>query len=414
MEAKDKIIRARIQIQQKNPFFAYLSLYLNPIETEDLPKYAGMGVDVNGNLYYSKKFVDKLSESEVEAVLIHEVLHLALLHFLRSKNRNLELWNIACDIVTNSLIQKNGFTLPKFCILPNNNEITIWKKKIMKCDEKTAEEIYDELKCFEKDVIVCGDDKSEGSRCGDDESGKGSRKINGRFDNHIGKVSNGLSDDEVRKLEEEWKIKIEEAYISAKLRGNVPFGIEKLIGKLHEGKIEWRGLLNRYIQSFIPYDYSYEKPNKKSISADYYIPDTLKERIDVCVGIDTSGSIGEEELNDFVSEMVSLARTFSQRIKMRIICHDVDVHTDYVVENGNIDKIKRIQIKGGGGTSHLSIFNYIKDKVNCKVAIFLTDGESDIQDIDFKKYNFSKIFVISRSGNDKQLKNKIARVLKLK
>ena len=83
--------------------------------------------------------------------------------------------------------------------------------------------------------------------------------------------------------------------------GKEPAGIERIIGKLHESKIDWKALLLRHIESSIPQDYTYARCSKKSISAGYYLPDTIKERIDVAVAIDCSGSIGRQELNDFIS-----------------------------------------------------------------------------------------------------------------
>lgn len=97
MEAKDKILRAKIQLQKSNPFFSYLLLHLKIIESNDLP-FESMGVDNRGNLFYSPKFVDKLNDGQVEAVLSHEVLHKALLHLDRfeEKERDSLTWNIAC------------------------------------------------------------------------------------------------------------------------------------------------------------------------------------------------------------------------------------------------------------------------------------------------------------------------------
>ena len=80
MNTEDLITRAKIQIQNKNSFFAYLSLFLKFKESKNLPDEAGMGVDSKGNCLYKKEFVESITQGnntkELEGVIIHEILHL--------------------------------------------------------------------------------------------------------------------------------------------------------------------------------------------------------------------------------------------------------------------------------------------------------------------------------------------------
>jgi predicted metal-dependent peptidase len=161
------------------------------------------------------------------------------------------------------------------------------------------------------------------------------------------------------------------------------------------------------VQNVLPYDYSYAKPFKSSFSTGYFMPDVSKEMINVVVGIDVSGSIGLKEYADFASEVIGMAQAFRNRITIRFLTHDVTVHNDYVVENGNVDKIRKLKIDGGGGTSHKDIMDYIQNKVkNAKLAIFLTDGYSDLENIKLDDYHFKKIFVIQQNGRDDCIKDK--------
>lgn len=159
------------------------------------------------------------------------------------------------------------------------------------------------------------------------------------------------------------------------------------------------------------------KKSKKSVACGCYLPDTLKEKISVWVAIDTSGSIGKEELSEFVTEIIGLARAYRERIDMRVITADAEVHTDYLVQNGNIDKIKKIKIKGGGGTAHKPVFDYITEKDrNAKCLIFFTDGYSDLESLDYNKYKFGKIAIINKNGTSEWVKGKerFVKVIKMK
>ena len=115
MRAKDKLIAGRIQLMKENPFFAYILLNLNLIETKSIPSCA---VDYKGNLYYNPEFIKSLTLKEVKGVLCHECLHLVFEHLMRGKGKVQTLWNLACDSVINAIILKNGLDLPKESIVP--------------------------------------------------------------------------------------------------------------------------------------------------------------------------------------------------------------------------------------------------------------------------------------------------------
>lgn len=395
LNIEDKLIRARIQIQRRNPFFAYLSLYLKfkEVKAKELDGN-GCGVDALGNFYYTTEFIDKLTDEELMGVVVHEILHLSFLHLLREGPRDHMGWNIACDIVVNEMLLNNNFRLPADGIIPENHCFEIGTTKLTKLNEKLAEQVYDELPKQMKQ-------KQKG------------------FDLHIvgsglGKDNKPMSEEEKRQLTKDWLGKTEEAFVNSKMRGNVPVGMELLLGKLHENKVNWRSLLNRYITSYIPYDFTYAKPNKKSICSGFYMPDYFKEKIKVVVAVDTSGSIGQKELADFLSEIVGMARGLKDRLEMVLITHDTQIQNNLTIENGNISKILELQIKGGGGTSHEDVLNEIKKIRDCKVAVFLTDGYSDLDNIKLNDYNFKKIFVISEGGSDEQIKdNKEVSIIKI-
>lgn len=337
-------------------------------------------------------------------------------------------WNICADIVVNQIIKDNNFKLPPDVLWTDkDNKIDIGGYIVKDCDKKTAEEIYEELsKYFNKQKNKNGNGKGNGKGNkkgkGNNGFGEGDKR---RFDVHFeggeggengkdGKNKKSLSAGEKRELEKLWGDRVREALTISKMRGDIPLGIARLIEKLHEEKVNWKALLNQYITQQLPYDYTWARASKKSKSVGIYMPSILKEKIDIVICIDVSGSIGNKELVDFLSEIIGIAKAYQERITMRLITHECEVVDNWVIENGNIEKIKNLNIKGGGGTSHKPLLNYIKEKErNCKCAIFLTDGYSDINEIEFGEYNFDKLFVISKGGNDEQLKEKKCNIIKL-
>ncbi|MBE3128433.1 MAG: hypothetical protein IMZ60_02010 [Actinobacteria bacterium] len=358
----------------------------------------------------------KLENYTANNILVHNC-HLAFLHLLRRNNRNKTKWNIVTDLVSNSMLIKNGFSLPKCGLIPDYNDdyefpANVFGKKIKvkEVNKKTAEDLFNELpemkegddegSCGGWDIHMEGEGEGEG-----DKDGKGKGK--GRQ----------LTPAELKDLEEKWRDRIEEALMSSRARGNVPVGMERIFEQIRKSQIGWRVILERVIQKAIPTDVSWMKRSKKSVACGVYLPSVLKERVDVVISIDTSGSIGQKELTDFVSEVIGMARAFQNHINMRLITHDCEVQNDYEIRNGDIAKIKQIKIKGGGGTSHEPVFDYIKEKVKgCKTLIAFTDGYSDLNNFEWDnhKYPFEKIFVLNKEGTDEQMKDKPCKIIQMK
>lgn len=400
-KAQEKINKAKVRILQKSPFFSYLSLYLK-LEEDTNPANETIGVTPKGNVYYNPKFILEINDEELLGVLAHEILHLSLLHLTRVGARHREAWNVATDLCINSMLQKEGFDLPKKGLIPTYNSFTIGQTKIEKIDEKIAEQIYDEIMV----EVEKGKGKGKGKGKETDLSGGFDEHLYDKNDKDDGK-DDGLSESEKAEVENEWLNRMNEAYIHAKERGKTPKGIERYIDSLKKAKINWRGLMNKYLTAQIPYDYTWKRRGKKSYATETYLPDTIKDMIDVCVLVDTSGSIGKKELAEFLSEIVGLAQTYKSQINMRLMTHDTKIHEDLAVSNGNVETIKQLKGLGGGGTSHIQPFEYVKEKYpDCKCVISFTDGWSDMNEIDFKKCRFNNIVVINKGGTDKDLEGK--------
>ena len=413
MDAEDKLTRARIQLQKTNPFFAFLLLHSDVQEDPGTlgQKVPTMGVDARGNLYYNRSWVENLSERETEGVLCHEIMHVALEHLYRSQKMkaNPKIHNVASDLVVNDILMESGFQLPKEGCIPRNHEFKHPQFTVSHIDDKCVEEIYDEImsQIPEQDCPgqCSGGDSGDGEGS---ESGDGNNPCDGcpnadscaggadSMDTHIMSES-GEGSEQQRKEQREWKKRVSEAGHYAKMRGELPAGLERRIGELFESKLNWKKMLNHYITSAIPHDYTWSRPSMKSIVNGLYLPATKKnEQLEVVVAIDTSGSIGQEELTEFLSEMVGIAKTYSQ-VKMRVIECDADIQYDRLVENGNIKKILETGVHGGGGTSHEPVYQYIAEKYkDTKILINFTDGYTYFPEQ--QKWKFDSIWVLTKQS----------------
>jgi predicted metal-dependent peptidase len=150
-KAEEKLSNAIIKLKKINSFWGYAAQFLKfkKAEGKELPITAGIGISSKGNLIFKEEFVNKLTQEECLGILCHEILHLALFHPNREKNRNHSEWNIACDLTTNSMLIKKGFCLPSGALAPQNNKFTLSRRYnqlvITDIDQKSPEEIYWEI-----------------------------------------------------------------------------------------------------------------------------------------------------------------------------------------------------------------------------------------------------------------------------
>ncbi|RLC34822.1 MAG: hypothetical protein DRZ76_01815 [Candidatus Nealsonbacteria bacterium] len=359
-EVRDLLISTRVKMQKSLPFFSYLSMYLKFEEDSKVPTLC---VNSEGVLKYNPKFIKTLSRSEVTGVLCHEVLHVAFEHLSRLGVRQPTLANIAMDLVVNELLNQNSIDLPKGGLIPNTNHSYSFGKVVVKdIDKKIWEEIYDELKTQITKTQISTVDKE-------------------RFDTHSFSKSkdsrdqNSKSKNSNQRKEDIWKKRLTEAFTYANIQGKTPLGVDRLIENLHSPKLPWRHLLMKYITQYIPSDYTYIRPSKKSLAIGIYMPSVTKEDLDIVIGVDTSGSITQELLRDFVSELLGILKDFPQ-VKMTLLMCDAGIHSVETINN-KFD-INQLKIKGGGGTDFRPVFDWVNQhQPETRLIVYLTDLYGD-------------------------------------
>jgi len=109
----DLIKATQLRLRKVSPFFAALSLFSKVEFINDVPIAATDGIKI----YFHPLNFSKLKPSERDAIFLHELLHIALLHPFRKKNRDSLIFNIAADIVVNGMIAElKDFKLPEGAI----------------------------------------------------------------------------------------------------------------------------------------------------------------------------------------------------------------------------------------------------------------------------------------------------------
>ena len=354
----DKLTTARVGLLLKAPFFGNMATRMRLIEADDwCPTAATNGRD----FFYSTKFVEKLSVKKLEFLFAHEICHAVFDHFGRVGSRDRMLSNIAQDYAVNQILvdERIGEKITEVQICYDS-----------KYRGKAWEEIYDELYDKAEKITMpellkqLGDLldehlKEEGPGEGDQE-GKGNKP--------------SISKEDAQKIRDE----IKEAMIqsaAAAGAGKVPAGIQRMIKDLTEPKMNWREFIRMNIQSIVRNDYSFTRPSRKGQMSGAVLPGMKQdETIDVAIGIDMSGSIGQEDATVFLSEVKGIMDQY-QDFAIDIWCFDTGIYNHQRITHDNDQDLLDYEPEGGGGTDFMANWEFMKEQgIQPKKFIMFTDG----------------------------------------
>jgi predicted metal-dependent peptidase len=357
-DAREKLITARIGLLLRAPFFGNLATRMNLVNADEwCPTAATDG----RRFYYNSEFVNNMPLRQLEFLVGHEVLHAVYDHMGRRGDRDPKLWNIADDYCVNwDLVdQKIGDRIP----------VALYDSKFA---GMSAEEVYDYLyenadkinvnelvkQLLDEHLDDDGEDSDGGGGDGDEEQGGQRPRV---------------SADERKEIREELKEAIL-ASATAAGAGNLPGSIKRMIKDLTEPVMDWRQLLQQQIESTIKSDYTWSRPSRRSWHMDAVMPGLKPgQQIDVVVGIDTSGSITDNDLKIFLSEIQGIMETYDE-YRIHVLGWDTKVQNTEVYTSETLENIAEFQPGGGGGTEPMCVWQYLEENsIEPEKLIMFTD-----------------------------------------
>jgi predicted metal-dependent peptidase len=351
--------RARLIVGRdaKSAFFATLVLRLKSEPAWDVDTLATDG----RVLKYNPSFVASLKPEELVGVLAHEVMHCALAHPSRRGARDFTLWNVACDLAINPLLRDAGIVLPECRLMPGEGQFT----ELL--PGKSAEEYYSTLMKGGDDPGSDGDD-GRGSVPGDPGG--------------CGQVIDPDQGDpaESQSVAADWQVAVCQAQQAAVGRGPLPAGLGRAVEETLHPPLDWRAVLREFVSRHARNDYSWARPNRRFLAQGLYLPGMHSEELgDVILAVDTSGSIGERMLGLFASEANAVLAAYD--CSVTVLYHDSEVQK---VQGWNSsDGPLLLDPVGGGGTSHVCVFDWIdRSGLIAACVICLTDLETEFPNVD--------------------------------
>lgn len=366
VDVADRIIVARVGLLLRHPFFGNMATRLIVKNCDDwCPTAATDG----RHLYYNTQFFNAMSNKEIEFVIAHEILHCVFDHITRREDRIPILHNIACDyIVNNTLVRDRIGEMVKLVQCYQDFKYDGWMSEavyddLFKQAEEKGQEYLKQLGDLLDEHVdweQAPEGESKGTKGKDSKDGEGKRPT--------------YTKEELKKIRDEIK---ENMISSAQAAGAgiTPAEVQRIIKELTEPKMNWRELLRQQIQSTIRNDYTFSRPSRKGWHTGAILPGmNFMDTIDIAIGLDMSGSIGDHQAKDFLGEIKGIMEEYKDyNIKLWTFDTAVYNEQDFSADGG--EDLLSYDIQGGGGTDFMTNWEYMKEhNITPKKFIMFTDG----------------------------------------
>ena len=379
-----KLSAARTRLIQDKPFLGALVLRLPMVEAD--PRWCHSTATDARTLYYNREFIEVLSLDHVQFMLAHEALHCALSHFARRQRRVKHRWDVACDHAINPLLVEDGLRPPPGTLLLDEFK------------GMTAEEIYPYIKddTEEETLDQHAYDDAEGGQRGNqdnpkppppqqdkgagrspDEKSRGGKSPQSNPDTQSAGAPKPqpLSAAERDALSVQWQQRLAGAAQQAMQAGKLGGSMARLVDHLLQPRLPWRMLLARYMTAIARDDYSYMRPSRREGEA--ILPNLRSHHLELTVVLDTSGSVTETELSEFLAEVNAIKGQMQARITLLTCDTDLAADNPWLIEAWEELKLPH-SFSGGGGTSFLPPFTWAgRQDRQPDLLVYFTDAQGE-------------------------------------
>jgi predicted metal-dependent peptidase len=405
-DIENKLLSARTRLILDKPFLGALVLRLPMMEGD--PSWCNTTFSDGRTFYYNAEYINSLDIDQTQFALSHEALHCALSHFYRRGHRIKRRWDLACDYAVNPMLINDG-------LKPTPDAMYLKEYRGM-----TAEEIYPCLDDNEEDELEQDNETDDNEQSSDrdssedetehnsdaandnsesdleqndpsagtgneqDENGETGSNQNRNEGTGNDQDENGgsgagtaepepMSGQQLEDLNTQWQQRLAAAAQTAHQRGQLDGEMARMVDFLLQPKLPWRMLLQRYMAMTARDDYSYARPSSRRGNPAVF-PSLRSSETNVLVVIDTSGSISEEEIGEFMTEIDAIKSYVRARITLLTCDSELNHGCPWHFEPW--DEFSRdIEIHGGGGTSFIPPFEWIENQDRAPdLLVYFTDA----------------------------------------
>lgn len=348
MKQSQKISQAKAKLLVDYPYFGTLASKIDVVINDDIEAFKSDGKKVEINSDY----LQELELSEMEFIFANGAMHASLAHEARKNSRSGWLWQMATDMAINDMLVENGLDMPYGAE---------YRKRF---SGLYAEEIYAELKAdilrddedleYEADNA---DDVQDNNSSDTQEQNSESPQTQEELQEEI-LQEQLLAEEAISLLESEFK------------KGEAPREIERFFKLDFFGKIDWREELKSALDRYFRDDYTLLPPSKKLLSYGIYLPSSISQTFRLVIAIDSSGSVDEKLLSEFLSE-VNFLMSLVHNYQIELLVCDDKIRSHKTFYSGDSLEVK---LEGGGATDFSPIFEFCQREFDdVKLLLYFTD-----------------------------------------
>ena len=387
-DVSTKLGAARTRLIVEKPFIGALVMHL-PLVPADAAWCETVATDARA-IYFNPAYITRLDFAQTQFVLAHEALHCALGHFARRSHRTLHRWDIATDYAVNLLLVDDGLKAPPGALI--NAEFR----------GLSAEEIYPlippdftegtlDRHLFDEPAASAHAKSKSGTGVGlryePHEGASGAAEGGGQSDETWDDAGNEarrkrsaqlplpheMNAREREDLARQWQSRMAAAAQQARRAGRMGESWLRTVDQLLQPRLPWRQLLARYMMSLARDDYSFQRLSRRD--GDALLPRLASGEVNLFIALDTSGSIGNEELAQFAGEIDALKGQIRARVTLHACDERLDRRGPWIYRAWERLVLPE-QVGGGGGTSFVPVFDWIAaTHAQPDLMLYFTDAE---------------------------------------
>ena len=357
-----KIERAYKRLLIENPFYGLFLLGLSKVINRSVETACVRKRGINCELVINPDYWETQDDTQQLNLLCHEVYHIVFQHmFLWDSFPNKDILGLATDCEVNSYLRNldNSWVVPSIWNLPEKQGTKFYYEEILKQDPPQQQQ-----------------QQSNGGGSGDSQDNKDGMPQTKDDHTQWGKDFQECSDAEKQLIQNQINNQIKTAAEQTiKMRGTIPAEMKEIVDELFKPKpriFDWKSYFRRMLGSI--YDINIKKTRRKE---SIRFPDSAgikhKKKVSILVAVDTSGSVNDDELRDFFSEITYIYKTGA---RITILECDAKITANYEYTGKWTGKIH-----GRGGTDFQPVIDYYRKNMKDYAAlVYFTDGECSIPD----------------------------------
>ncbi len=387
-----KLAAARTRLILDQPFLGSLVMHL-PLKVAD-PKWCATTATDARHFWFNPAYIARLTLEQTQFVLAHEAMHCALSHFSRRQHRRKHRWDVACDYAVNMILDDERLHGPEDALMSAAYRGLTAEEIYPLLHEDPSEQTMDRHLFDNEPSSEEGGEAEERQQDGRDEppDNGGEDSGNGTGSEQQDAGEDGADDTQDRpppsaqdpdSLSERWRGRLAAAAQAARQAGKLSPSLLRLVDHLLAPQLPWRALLAQYMMQSARDDYSFQRTSRRQgedSSGNALLPRLASQGIHVVVALDSSGSVQDEELREFLSEVDAL----KAQVRAEVVLHACDAQ---LCPNGpwHFAQWEPLTlpegISGRGGTDFRPVFDWLEgERLNPDLLLYFTDAEGRFPD----------------------------------